>query len=170
MSWKPKLFSFNNPAGACLTCDGLGVKQFFDIKRLVNGELTLAEGAIRGWDRRKSTTSTSSGRWRFALKFSLDKPFNELTAEQQKKHPARQRFAERRLQIPPRPGRYRQAFAPVRRHRAESRSAATARQSRQAYAKSWPSSSATRLARIAAALACAVKRGTSGVGEKPCRP
>ena len=39
---EPKLFSFNNPAGACPTCDGLGVKQFFDIKRLVNGELTLA--------------------------------------------------------------------------------------------------------------------------------
>ncbi|QJD60150.1 excinuclease ABC subunit UvrA [Pseudomonas sp. gcc21] len=49
---EPRLFSFNNPAGACSTCDGLGVKQFFDARRLVNGELTLAEGAIRGWDRR----------------------------------------------------------------------------------------------------------------------
>lgn len=49
---EPKLFSFNNPAGACPTCDGLGVKQFFDARRVVNGELTLAEGAIRGWDRR----------------------------------------------------------------------------------------------------------------------
>ncbi|MEH6493963.1 excinuclease ABC subunit UvrA [Halopseudomonas sp.] len=49
---EPRLFSFNNPAGACPGCDGLGVKQFFDRKRLVNGELTLAEGAIRGWDRR----------------------------------------------------------------------------------------------------------------------
>ncbi|HBD38443.1 MAG TPA: excinuclease ABC subunit UvrA, partial [Cupriavidus sp.] len=41
---EPRLFSFNNPAGACPGCDGLGVKQFFDARRLVNGELTLAEG------------------------------------------------------------------------------------------------------------------------------
>ena len=44
------------------TCDGLGVKQFFDIKRLVNGELTLAEGAIRGWDRRNTASRLSSTR------------------------------------------------------------------------------------------------------------
>ncbi len=49
---EPKLFSFNNPAGACPTCDGLGVKQFFDARRVVNEEMSLSEGAIRGWDRR----------------------------------------------------------------------------------------------------------------------
>lgn len=50
---EPRLFSFNNPAGACPTCDGLGLDQFFDPQRLIrNPELTLAEGAIRGWDRR----------------------------------------------------------------------------------------------------------------------
>ena len=50
---EPRTFSFNNPAGACPTCDGLGVDQFFDPQRLIrNPELTLAEGAIRGWDRR----------------------------------------------------------------------------------------------------------------------
>ncbi len=50
---EPRMFSFNNPAGACGTCDGLGVKQFFDPERIVhNASLTLAEGAIRGWDRR----------------------------------------------------------------------------------------------------------------------
>ncbi|MFV1872772.1 MAG: excinuclease ABC subunit UvrA [Oleiphilus sp.] len=50
---EPRMFSFNNPAGACPCCDGLGVKQFFDPARIVHDEsLTLAEGAIRGWDRR----------------------------------------------------------------------------------------------------------------------
>lgn len=50
---EPRLFSFNNPAGACSSCDGLGVKQYFDQdKVIVNGELSLAGGAIRGWDKR----------------------------------------------------------------------------------------------------------------------
>ncbi|THB84485.1 excinuclease ABC subunit A, partial [Pantoea allii] len=50
---EPRLFSFNNPAGACPTCDGLGVQQYFDPDRVVqNPELSLAGGAIRGWDRR----------------------------------------------------------------------------------------------------------------------
>ncbi|RLV59507.1 excinuclease ABC subunit UvrA [Parashewanella curva] len=50
---EPRIFSFNNPAGACGTCDGLGVQQFFDPERVVvNSELSLAGGAIRGWDRR----------------------------------------------------------------------------------------------------------------------
>jgi excinuclease ABC subunit A len=46
---EPRLFSFNNPAGACTSCDGLGLKQFFDEKRiLVDESLALSEGAIRG--------------------------------------------------------------------------------------------------------------------------
>lgn len=50
---EPRLFSFNNPAGACPTCDGLGVHQFFDIDRVIqHPEASIAEGAIRGWDRR----------------------------------------------------------------------------------------------------------------------
>ncbi len=50
---EPRLFSFNNPSGACPTCDGLGVKQFFDPERVVvNPSLSLAGGAIRGWDRK----------------------------------------------------------------------------------------------------------------------
>ena len=49
---EPKLFSFNNPAGACPSCDGLGVKQFFDPRLIVaNGSLSLATGAVRGRDR-----------------------------------------------------------------------------------------------------------------------
>ncbi|HYQ92992.1 MAG TPA: excinuclease ABC subunit UvrA, partial [Candidatus Competibacteraceae bacterium] len=49
---EPRLFSFNNPVGACPTCDGLGVKQFFDPQRVVaHPHLSLARGAVRGWDR-----------------------------------------------------------------------------------------------------------------------
>src|SRR5690606_4842148 len=81
---EPKLFSFNNPAGACPTCDGLGVKQFFDAKRLVNGELTLAEGAIRGWDRRNVYYFQMLGSLSSHYGFSLEKPFDELAAEHQK--------------------------------------------------------------------------------------
>ncbi|HGJ5876746.1 MAG TPA: excinuclease ABC subunit UvrA [Arsenophonus sp.] len=50
---EPRMFSFNNPAGACSSCDGLGVQQFFDPDRVIqNQEISLAGGAIRGWDRR----------------------------------------------------------------------------------------------------------------------
>ncbi len=52
---EPRLFSFNNPAGACPGCDGLGVKQFFDPGRVVtHPQLSLAGGAVRGWDRRNA--------------------------------------------------------------------------------------------------------------------
>ncbi len=50
---EPRMFSFNNPAGACPTCDGLGVQQYFDPDKLISHpELSLAEGVIKGWDRR----------------------------------------------------------------------------------------------------------------------
>ncbi|MEO7478657.1 MAG: excinuclease ABC subunit UvrA, partial [Lysobacteraceae bacterium] len=52
---EPRLFSFNSPAGACPTCDGLGITQFFDPTRVVgHPELSLAAGAVRGWDRRNA--------------------------------------------------------------------------------------------------------------------
>ena len=52
---EPRLFSFNNPVGACPTCDGLGVEQFFDPERVVaHPHLSLAGGAVRGWDRRNA--------------------------------------------------------------------------------------------------------------------
>jgi excinuclease ABC subunit A len=52
---EPRIFSFNNPAGACESCDGLGVRQFFDPDRVVNNpQRSLADGAVRGWDRRNA--------------------------------------------------------------------------------------------------------------------
>ena len=76
---EPKLFSFNNPAGACPSCDGLGMKQFFDTKRLVNGELTLAEGAIRGWDRRNVYYFQMLSSLADQYGFSLETPFKDLS-------------------------------------------------------------------------------------------
>ena len=49
---EPRLFSFNSPVGACKECDGLGVNQFFDDNKIINKELSLSDGAIKGWDRR----------------------------------------------------------------------------------------------------------------------
>ena len=52
---EPRLFSFNSPVGACPSCDGLGISQFFDPSRVVvHPELSLAAGAVRGWDRRNA--------------------------------------------------------------------------------------------------------------------
>ncbi|WP_422468233.1 excinuclease ABC subunit UvrA [Endozoicomonas sp. ALC013] len=81
---EPRLFSFNNPAGACATCDGLGVKQFFDQDRIVqHPELTLAEGAIRGWDRRSVYYFHLLKSLAAHYGFSIDTPFDDLSPEQQ---------------------------------------------------------------------------------------
>ena len=80
---EPRLFSFNNPAGACPGCDGLGVQQFFDVARVVeHPESSIAQGAIRGWDRRNmyyfqllAAVATHYG-------FSLDTPFETLETHQ----------------------------------------------------------------------------------------
>ena len=76
---EPRLFSFNNPAGACSGCDGLGVKQFFDSRRLVNGELTLAEGAIRGWDRRNVYYFQMLSSLAEHFGIDLDQPFADIS-------------------------------------------------------------------------------------------
>lgn len=81
---EPKLFSFNNPAGACPSCDGLGVKQFFDPRRLVNGKLSLAEGAIRGWDRRNVYYFQMLAALAAHYGFDLEAPFEQLPAAAQK--------------------------------------------------------------------------------------
>ncbi|MDY6920123.1 MAG: excinuclease ABC subunit UvrA [Pseudomonadota bacterium] len=77
---EPRLFSFNNPAGACATCDGLGVNQFFDEDAIVvNPELSLAEGAIRGWDRRSIYYFQMLNSLAEHIGFDIDKPFARLT-------------------------------------------------------------------------------------------
>ncbi|MEY3419098.1 MAG: hypothetical protein RJA46_869, partial [Pseudomonadota bacterium] len=81
---EPRLFSFNNPMGACPSCDGLGHQSFFDPKRIVaHPDLSLASGAIKGWDRRNQfyfkllqTLAKHGG-------FDVEKPFETLNKKQQ---------------------------------------------------------------------------------------
>ncbi|KJY79895.1 excinuclease ABC subunit UvrA [Vibrio nigripulchritudo] len=81
---EPRLFSFNNPAGACPTCDGLGVQQFFDPDRIIVDEsLSLADGAIRGWDRKNYYYYQMLGSVASHYDFSLETPFNKLSKKHQ---------------------------------------------------------------------------------------
>jgi excinuclease ABC subunit A len=76
---EPRLFSFNNPAGACPTCDGLGTRQFFDPARVVgNTELSLSGGAIRGWDKRSYYYFQMLQAVADHYEFSLTDPFESL--------------------------------------------------------------------------------------------
>ena len=76
---EPRIFSFNNPAGACPVCDGLGVKSFFDPARIVtHAELSLPGGAIRGWDRRNAYYFQMVQALARHFDFDLDTPFREL--------------------------------------------------------------------------------------------
>ena len=76
---EPRLFSFNNPSGACPGCDGLGVKQFFDPDRVVvNSELSLAGGAIRGWDRKTTYYFQMIQSLAAHFDFDIETPFHEL--------------------------------------------------------------------------------------------
>lgn len=78
---EPRLFSFNNPAGACPTCDGLGVQQYFDPDRVIqNGELSLAGGAIRGWDRRNFYYFQMLRSLSEHYKFDVEAPWDSLNA------------------------------------------------------------------------------------------
>lgn len=82
---EPRLFSFNNPAGACDTCDGLGVQQYFDADRIVlDNKLSIAEGAIKGWDQKnyyyfQMLTSLANH-----YRFDLFTPFKSLSKKFQK--------------------------------------------------------------------------------------
>jgi excinuclease ABC subunit A len=77
---EPRLFSFNNPSGACPGCDGLGVKQYFDPERVVvNRDLSLAGGAIRGWDRKTTYYYQMIQSLASHYDFDLETPFDKLT-------------------------------------------------------------------------------------------
>ena len=76
---EPRLFSFNNPAGACPTCDGLGVQQFFDESRVVQNEsISLAGGAVKGWDRRNFYYYQMLTSLAKHYKFDIEMPYEDL--------------------------------------------------------------------------------------------
>lgn len=76
---EPRLFSFNNPAGACPACDGLGVQQYFDERKVVqNPDMSLASGAIKGWDRRSFYYFGLLKSVAKHYDFDIEMPFNQL--------------------------------------------------------------------------------------------
>ncbi len=83
---EPRLFSFNNPAGACPTCDGLGLHQFFDIDRVIqHPEVSISEGAIRGWDKRTLFYYNMLTSLAEHYAFDIDEPWEKLAALHQQK-------------------------------------------------------------------------------------
>lgn len=74
----PRLFSFNSPLGACASCDGLGIKEIFDPALIVNGRLSLSEGAIRGWDKRNLYYFQILSSLAKHYQFDLNVPFSKL--------------------------------------------------------------------------------------------
>jgi len=81
---EPRLFSFNNPMGACPSCDGLGVVQFFDPKRVVAfPHLSLASGAIKGWDRRNQFYYQMLQSLASFYEFELEVPFEKMSQKTQ---------------------------------------------------------------------------------------
>lgn len=82
---EPRLFSFNAPQGACSTCDGLGVKQYFDPERVIQNEkLSVAEGAVRGWDQRNAYYFQMMTSLADYYGFDVHAPWSDLTATTRK--------------------------------------------------------------------------------------
>ena len=81
---EPRLFSFNSPVGACKACDGLGVNQFFDENKIVNKDLSLASGSIKGWDKRNEFYYQIIKSLSEHYKFNTDIPFSSLSKKVQK--------------------------------------------------------------------------------------
>ncbi len=103
---EPKLFSFNNPTGACPDCDGLGMRQSFDWDRLIVPELSVAGGAIRGWDQRNKHYFNQLAATAEHYDIDLQQPFGELSDAHKKlllygsgDEKMRMRFGKRRYRM-----------------------------------------------------------------------
>ena len=81
---EPRLFSFNSPVGACKSCDGLGVNQFFDENKIINKDLSLSSGSIKGWDKRNEFYFQIIKSLAEYYKFDTKKPFSSLSKKIQK--------------------------------------------------------------------------------------
>ena len=121
---EPRLFSFNNPSGACPGCDGLGVKQYFDPERVVvNEDLSLAGGAIRGWDRKTTYYYQMIQSLASHYDFDLETPFNQLEQETARHCPVRQWRRENRVLLRKLAGHANQKAASLRGRYPEPRAA-----------------------------------------------
>ena len=81
---EPRMFSFNNPAGACEDCDGLGIKQFFDPQMVIqDADLSLSEGAVRGWDKRNIYYFHMLKSLADHYDFDIDSPYKKLKKKHQ---------------------------------------------------------------------------------------
>ena len=84
---EPRLFSFNSPSGACPTCDGLGVHQFFDVERVIqHQDISISEGAIKGWDRRNLFYYNLLNSLATHYDFDISTPWNQLSEVHQNKY------------------------------------------------------------------------------------
>jgi excinuclease ABC subunit A len=81
---EPRLFSFNSPVGACKECDGLGVNQFFDENKIVNKDLSLSSGSIKGWDKRNDFYYQIIKSLADHFNFDTEVPFSSLSKKIQK--------------------------------------------------------------------------------------
>ena len=102
---EPRAFSFNSPHGACPTCDGLGLSQFFDPKLIiVDSSVSLAGGAIRGWDKRNTYYFQMIQSLARHYEFDVDTVFDELPENIRRHHHAGLRQGEDNIQLPERKG------------------------------------------------------------------
>jgi len=167
---EPRLFSFNNPVGACPRCDGLGVVTFFDAKRVVAfPQLSLASGAIKGWDRRNQFYFMMLQSLARHYGFSTETPFEALAEEHQQvilNGSGRQPVAFTYL------GERGNTF--LREHSFEgiipTSSGATARPIRRWCARNWRATSTASPVRPARAHASAARRSSCSSAARRCTP
>ncbi len=162
---EPRLFSFNSPVGACPTCDGLGQVTVFDAERVVAfPSLSLASGAVKGWDRRNAYTLSMLESVARHYGFDIDTPFEQLPKEHQQvllhgSGTTRSRSSTRPMARPAASAR----SSAGTRSKASSRtsSGATARPIRRRCARTWRATRPPSPAPTATARACGARRGMS---------
>ena len=137
---EPRLFSFNNPMGACPKCDGLGNISFFDPKRIVAfPTLSLSGGAIKGWDRRNQFYFQMLDSLAKHYDFELERPFESLPEKIQQDHPVRQRQGGDRLPLSQRTRQTRDCANMRSKASSTTSSGATANPNRPPCARNWRS-------------------------------
>ena len=158
---EPRLFSFNNPLGACPRCDGLGSISFFDPKRVVGfPQLSLASGAIKGWDRRNQFYFQMLQSLARHVGFDLEKSVRQASGARAVDRAVRLVGREDPVHVSQRARPAAGSRARVRGHHSRTSSGAIARPIRSWCARSSPSTSTTSRVPNATARGCGARRGT----------